>query len=257
MVEKLFFCIINITYNMKGFITALLCLTTLYSYATVSDTTHKASDSLHVNNTLPKNLKAGAEGYFKANYNSLDFSKLNTVFNHAGFTMPSTPAISIGGGGEIIIKHWVLGGEGQRLIKQKQTQSFSTSVVNTYYGGGYGMFDLGYTIVSKKRLMLYPMVGIGGGHIYADVIETPSTKDFATNVSAEPVSSHYQNKAFMLQPKLCFDFFAGTFLIGIEGGYNYMLYNNWTINKTKLSNAPSSSLNGLFLGVTVGFGGVR
>jgi len=86
----------------------------------------------------------GGMGYFMGGMGMLSESGRNAIIYSAG------------GGGHSLKNRLVIGGEGH--------SSFGPDDA-----GGYGFFDIGYSIFSTDVIVLYPLVGIGGGVMTRDM----------------------------------------------------------------------------------------
>jgi hypothetical protein len=111
----------------------------------------------------------------------------------------SSIVYSTGGGGHSITNGWIVGGEGH--------SSFGPD-----NAGGYGFFNLGYLLVKTDLILLYPLLGFGGG---------------AMTREADPSVS----KCALLNPSIGVDFLIpiknnSGFLIGLHAGYTFTVYSN-------------------------------
>ena len=129
----------------------------------------------------------GGMGYFMGGVGMLSESGRNTII------------YSVGGGGHSLKNRLVIGGEGH--------SSFGPD-----NAGGYGFFDIGYSIYSTDVIVLYPLVGIGGGAM---------TRDMDPSVS----------KCALLNPAIGVDYLIyrknrGGMLLGLRVGYTFTVYSN-------------------------------
>ena len=111
----------------------------------------------------------------------------------------SSIVYSAGGGGHSIRNRWILGGEGH--------SSFGPE-----YAGGFGFFDLGYLLLGTDLILVYPVLGLGGGAMTSDVSSTVS-------------------KCALLNPGVGLDFLVSVkgkagLLIGVRAGYTFTVYSN-------------------------------
>ena len=109
---------------------------------------------------------------------------------------------STGGGGHIITDKWLIGGEGHA--------SFGDTA------GGYGFFNVGYLIVEKDFVMVYPILGLGGGSM--------------SSATTSDVSS-----CALLNPGVGVDFLIplksnSGILLGLRGGFTFTIHNNDTFD---------------------------
>lgn len=118
---------------------------------------------------------------------------------------------SAGGGGLSIRNKWMWGGEGH--------SSFGSD-----NAGGYGFFNVGYTLVATDLLLLYPLLGLGGGAM---------TRETSPTVS----------KCALLNPSFGLDFLIPVkgrsgILVGLHGGYTFTVYSNtfnWSMPYIRLA----------------------
>jgi hypothetical protein len=122
----------------------------------------------------------------------------------------SSLVYSTGGGGHSITNKWIVGGEGH--------SSFGPD-----NAGGYGFFNLGYLLVNTDFILLYPLLGFGGGAM---------TRETDSSVS----------KCALLNPSLALDFLIpmkdkSGFLLGLHAGYTFTVYSNtfnWSMPHIRL-----------------------
>jgi opacity protein-like surface antigen len=107
---------------------------------------------------------------------------------------------STGGGGHALYNiGLIIGGEGHACFGPSNA-------------GGYGFFNIGYAVISNEHLMLYPMLGIGGGAM---------TREGNPSVS----------KCALVNPSLRFDYLIhiknnSGVLLGLHAGYTFTIYSN-------------------------------
>lgn len=111
----------------------------------------------------------------------------------------SSMVYSAGGGGHSITNRWILGGEGH-------------SCFGSDNAGGYGFFNLGYLLLREDFILVYPLIGLGGGAM---------TSAIGSEVS----------KCALLNPAVCADFLIPVknrsgILLGLRGGYTFTVYSN-------------------------------
>ena len=96
------------------------------------------------------------------------WSRIGAGYFMAGILAIGTPADvevggSTGGGGHgVDASGLVTGGEGH--------SAFSDGAA-----GGYGFFNIGYAVLRRERLLVYPLLGIGGGAMARDSDSTVSS----------------------------------------------------------------------------------
>ncbi len=140
----------------------------------------------------------GGMGYFMGGVGMLSESGRNSIIYSAG------------GGGHGLKNRLVIGGEGH-------------SAFGPDNAGGYGFFDIGYALVSTDAIILYPLVGIGGGAM---------TRDMDPSVS----------KCALLNPALGIDYLIhiknrSGIVLGLRAGYTFTIYSNtwnWSMPYVRL-----------------------
>jgi len=111
----------------------------------------------------------------------------------------SSIVYSAGGGGHSITNRWILGGEGH--------SSFGPD-----NAGGYGFLNVGYLLLREDLIMVYPLLGLGGGAM---------TSTIGSSVS----------KCALLNPAVAFDVLipiknSSGVLLGLHAGYTFTVYSN-------------------------------
>ena len=112
---------------------------------------------------------------------------------------------STGGGGHGITNRWILGGEGH--------SSFGPS-----NAGGFGFLNLGYLVLPLDHVLVYPLLGLGGGSL---------TREGSPSVS----------RCALLNPSVEVDFLipmrrSSGILVGLRAGYTFTVYSdtwNWSM----------------------------
>jgi hypothetical protein len=222
-----------------------------------------ASVSLYAQNTLRDPLDEGGKrisggyGYATIGISTQDLSSLNAYAGN-GVNFQEKP-ISMGGGGQLMIKNLVLGGEGGRAMGQEARLGSQ----DLLYSSGWGKFYLGYVLYSKNGLLLYPKFGLGrykqslllkeyGGFGSVDTVFTgtyPSTIIVKTGV--------LMSLGFAFEWMPGFDETAGSgAVVGFEAGYHLGISENaWEAHGVKLNGGPSLLPSGIYAALHIGFGG--
>jgi hypothetical protein len=140
----------------------------------------------------------GGMGYFMGGVGMISESGNNSIIYSAG------------GGGHALKNRLIIGGEGH-------------SSFGPHNAGGYGFFDIGYAPVVKGRVILYPLIGIGGGSMTG---------------SDDTVS-----KCVLLNPSVGCDYLLfrkarSGILLGLRAGYIFTMYSNtfnWSMPYIRLA----------------------
>jgi hypothetical protein len=123
----------------------------------------------------------------------MDLSPLQ-AFVPAG-TRPFTgDHITIGGSGHAVFNRFVIGGSGYGLVGDRITTDSAAYTP----GGGLGMFETGYLIVSTRNLKIFPLLGVGGFGYALDIVKT-------RKVSASQISDNPGREVSVSTGGLCAD----------------------------------------------------
>jgi hypothetical protein len=152
-------------------------------------------------------LLAGAAATAQAQATSLK-GGMGYFLGGAGFVTESGESAfvaSTGGGGHSLSNGWILGGEGH-------------SVFGPDNAGGFGFLNVGYTVLASRNLLVYPLLGVGGGSL---------TRDSDSTVS----------RCVLLNPAVDIDYLFytgnnGGILVGLRAGYTFTVYSdtwNWSL----------------------------
>jgi hypothetical protein len=202
---------------------------------------------------------SGGFGHFSFTGQMLNLSALNNYLKEEGYNQISPNQFSWGGGGNFAISNFLIGGEGQGFMNSKASNSLNS----ISFTGGYGLFNLGYIVYQRKRSILYPTIGVGGAEFDMVISQkVNSNPDFKDQLSAPAGSSQMQAGGIILQAQLAWQhvfYGEGTtgFFIGVKGGYHYCP-NTWklNINGSALSNSPGINMNGAYITLIIGGGGL-
>jgi hypothetical protein len=203
---------------------------------------------------------SGGYGYFVAGATMLESGPMNNYLSNYGFGEYNGTRLTFGGGGIMIVRNFILGGEGHSLMGQdlnSPTQDLSIK-------GGWGQFSLGYVLLGKKGMLLYPKVGVGGYNHRLTV--TDANQQAAVDdvfYSGNYSGTELIKTGLLLSGSMNFEFMpgfdqtAGSGLVfGIEAGYNYAATDNdWTAYEANLAGGPALNMTGAFARLRIGFGG--
>jgi hypothetical protein len=219
-----------------------------------------AFSSLQAQDDERKAKVSGGYGYFTPGIVSLDMVPLNAYLTPNGFSETSDLNFTLGGGGFIIVRNFILGGEGHSVISQE----LASPDQNVNLQGGWGQFNIGYVALSRRGFLLYPKLGIGGYNHQMTIRSagaTPSVDDVFSDGDYSGTELIRQglllSGAVGMQFMPGFDESAGSGLtFGLEVGYNYAATENaWTAYETALAGGPAMNMTGIFARLQIGFGG--
>ncbi|MEM1000549.1 MAG: hypothetical protein AAGN35_26080 [Bacteroidota bacterium] len=203
---------------------------------------------------------SGGYGYFSAGIIDLETAPLNASLTGNGYGEASSTQITLGGAGFLIVRNFIIGGEGHGVVSQEM----NSSAQNATLEGGWGQFNLGYVLLSGKGILLYPKVGIGG-YNHRLVIQNAQNLPSVNDVFAEGNYSGTEliRNGLLVSGALGFQFMPGFddssgsgLSIGLEVGYNYAANEGaWEAYGTPLTGGPSLNMTGIFARLNIGFSG--
>lgn len=204
-------------------------------------------------------------GYFALGAMELDLDALNQRLAGAGYPEMSSSALTLGGGGHVVRGRLLIGGQGHGFMADDETTADGATGVRL--GGGYGLFNLGWELVSRDRLSIYPTAGLGGGGTalqigprdvprFDDVLDDPgrgvtlSHAGLLTSVGvrAEVALGDRPRRRAPRQGMV-----VGAELSLLQGIGNW----RWGTEWGEVTRGPDATLDGVHLRVTIGGGGGR
>jgi len=210
------------------------------------------------NNERKNSWAGGGGGGFTIGYGNQDIGGLN-AFVPAGLKSFSSSQTLIGGSGYGVFGRLVLGGSGYAVTSNTvKTDSFKYSPA-----GGVGTFDIGYLVLKRRNLTVFPMIGIGGGSYGLKITRsgTVSASQIAGSPSREINISHggfvsdvSVNINFVPHPEYDEkDKSYGGFMCGLRLGYLFSLkHSDWTYSGGDISNGPDFGFNMFYIKLTFG-----
>ena len=207
----------------------------------------------------------GGRGYCMMGWSMLDIDELNALLKSKDYKEFSNNFFSIGGGGHGIVNKLIIGGQGGTFIGGEETITLNGGTSKTTLIGGYGLFDIGYLVYSKKGLNVYPLLGLGGGGLTFKVAEvsTPSFEDLLENPKRN-VELNYGG--FLVNVSLGVDYLikfaedetgAGGLIIGFQAGYMLAPFtHDWKMDENDVTGGPDIGFNGPYVKIMFGGGGM-
>lgn len=214
------------------------------------------------NKDMPGPATMGSGG-FHVGYGNFDVSDLQS-FLQTDFRRLSDQHLILGGHGHGMRGKFVIGGSGSGIIGK----SITGNSMKVSAGGGYGTFDVGYLIVNKQSLKIYPVIGFGGGGFSVNISrnEDVSMDDIRDNPARE-INISKGGFIFNLSvnlnfiPELKYDAEEnsyGGFMTGLRVGYLYQpASSDWQFAGGDVTNAPDFGLNGPYVTMVIGGFGYR
>ena len=205
--------------------------------------------------------KTGAFG-LRVGTNVLDNGNLNSKFGDVGIKNVKDRYGFIGGTCyEIHDNRIVTGGEGGFY-----GQKLSSTGEDLTVGGGYAFFDLGYAVVNREHLKVFPLIGAGFGGIDIEVNEIDQAGNFSDILGDSKTHSKISKGAFLLNVALGTDYWfnmkdnetgKGGWMLGIRAGYVFSPTNDdWKLVDEKIAGGPEMGLTGPYLHVIIGGAGI-
>lgn len=194
----------------------------------------------------------GGVGYFDVGVNFLNFEKLNKVLSEKNRAEFKNVLFATGGGGFAILRNFMIGGEGFGFIAQKQDKGDYRSVLL----GGAGFFKVGYIVYQTKNLLIYPMIGLGGGSLDLKTFER-KISDFEGGIS-NPSVFNANFSAFIVDISGGVAFIPRPWMLGFRVGYLFSpIVSDWKEGgEIELRGSPKQEINGFYVKILIGFGGL-
>ncbi|MEO0071865.1 MAG: PDZ domain-containing protein [candidate division WOR-3 bacterium] len=199
-------------------------------------------------------IQGGGAGYFGPGLGLINYSALNNLFNRNFLPALKRNHFVFGGGGYGQVGRVRIGGYGAGGV-----QSISNNQLDVEAQLGFGFFELGYCIIYTKRLLVTPLLGIGGGGITLKITplyNRPSTLDDILGTYSTFGSSKVSKGGMILYPGLGIDIplkFSG---LSLKTGYLYSaLSSSWEHEDYGRINGPDFTLKGLYVSLNILFGG--
>jgi hypothetical protein len=174
------------------------------------------------------------------------------------------PFLLLGGGGHRAMGRWLMGGEGYGLRQRDEVARSGDFRVDV--SGGYGLFRLGYALVSTPRLSLYALGGIGGGAVAVSFYpeQGASFDELMENPARQTTIGR---GGLLLDVGLGADYrllLGGRsphhqpfILLGLRAGWLFMpVAGSWNSMGGRVTGGPDFGLGGPGATLSVGFGGL-
>lgn len=207
-------------------------------------------------------------GYLSLGLDCVNADNFQAALERTGLGYPRQPKdyLSLGGGALFCGRRLVLGIEGFALFSPDR----SGADYRTSLSGACGVLQIGYAVLNSGNFTLYPLLGFGGGAFTWKVQRNAVPASFEDVIRAPEMGVSLFNASFLLQAGFGADYWLalgpgerGTnrVVLGLRVGYSYSPFGrNWEIQLVdrtqELDGAPSFGINGPFLRLVVGWGGV-
>ncbi len=207
-------------------------------------------------------IQGGGMGFFSMGINHLNLSELNSRLQKAGFATFPEDYFALGGFGQGIVRNIIIGGEGHGLLGEAVNGSGYKNRIT----GGYGFFNLGYVVMSSGNLLVYPMIGLGGGGISMRFTNTEQSLSFDDVMQNPQRESVLEKGGFMLHLTVGAEYLLnlsdkgnpGGFMVGVRLGYLWMPFSSgWEMHGREISGGPEVTLTGPYIRFFFGMGGFK
>ncbi len=203
---------------------------------------------------------SGGLGFFSPGIHTIQYSELNALMP-AGYPQITNKPFVTSGTGYGIFSNIVIGGEGGTM----HAGSFALDNQLVDLSGEFGFFSLGYVVLNRKGLVVFPTAGIGTNDLAMYIHQKDQNASFE-NVTGEPFQSttlRYHSKMlkfsltglYPLQNRS--DKGASGLMLGLQVGYQ-MSYKPgvWTYDNGSITDGPEFSHNAFFIQLMIGGGGL-
>jgi len=199
-----------------------------------------------------KQDSGGGFGWFGPALSFVDYGAMNAELDAVGVDGLNPLHWQFGGGGHAYIDRVVIGGAGWGGT---QTVSSDSQVVRVDLGGG--QFEVGYSPLILKHLIVTPMLGIGGGGYTVTVENRNVPNTFREFLENPGPSSSIEFTGFQLTPLLQVTIPVSFVGITLRGGYSLVPENPaWKFpNGGNLARGPEVARGYPFASLNVAFGG--
>jgi hypothetical protein len=196
----------------------------------------------------------GGFGCFGPTVGIVDFSGLDAAFATGGITQKlGSMQWGFGGAGFALIDRVVIGGSGWG-----SSQTIGSNDLRATVEIAGGEFDLGYQVYSLKKLLIAPMLGIGGGGYTIELQKLSGMPPNFDSLLQNPgYTSRVSFSGLTLSPQLMVTVPISFVGVQLRGGYCYTpMHPAWALEGgSKLASGPSISKGMPFVTLNVVFGG--
>ena len=205
----------------------------------------------------------GLRGYSMVGGGQLNFDKLNEKLEAKDYEGFSKEVLILGGGFHASFRRFIIGFQGNAFLTDDKS-SFNGNTA-TELQGGSGFVNLGYTIISRRNVSIYPLVGFGGGMSELSMFpkDAPNFDDILTDPG---IMVKLTSSAFLVNLAIGCDYLlimgknrqgAGGFSLGIRAGYIYSPFRkNWHYKGLPVGGGPKLDMSGPYVTLLIGGGGI-
>ena len=218
-------------------------------------------------------VDSGGAGYFSPGVVIFTgLSNLNSFIAERGFDEIPPYGFEFGGHGYFFLKNFVIGAGGAGGFTMGSESNASTLSL----GYGYGQALLGYVVIDKEKLLVFPLLGIGAGGV-GFTVSAKETKSFGDLLAKPTTANMISFSRGMLVGSLSIDlvYFTGKLrkpkgedygirksggglMLGIKVGYflDIPIDKTWGVEGTEVNGVPDFNMSHIFVLVSIGGGGL-
>ena len=207
--------------------------------------------------------KNGGAGGFTIGIGQFDLSNLNQRLRTRGFETLDGSQVCFGGAGYGIVNGRILlGGEGSGF-----GQDVASGTQKASLSGGWGFFDVGYVVLSRRNFNLFPLLGIGGGGFNFRIVEKAVSPTFDEILDNPKQEANIFTGSFLLNFALGVDYSLifgeskkghGGLLLGILAGYIFdPIKADWKMGDADVLDGPDLRMTGPYVKLIIGGSGTR
>jgi len=197
-------------------------------------------------------------GGFALGYGYMNVSKLHSFIPENSHKF-SNNMVLVGGAGHSIINHLVVGGGGFGLIGD----AINTDSIKASIGGGFGSLDIGYLIINKKKMKLYPMIGLGAGGFGLQILSN-NRFSIGNKIKEPGKEMNINQNTFISDISLNLDLIPfikndesqnsyGGFLTSLRLGYIYSFpKSKWKFSDNEIIYGPKFGMNMIYFKLIIG-----
>jgi hypothetical protein len=185
--------------------------------------------------------------------------QLNNAMQALNFPTFDEVGVSIGIGIYKTFGAFMAGGEGALAFFHES----NTAIYDGSLSSGLGFAQIGYRIISSSSVLLYPLVGIGGGVTNLSIAEKAPNQSFNQVMSGTGRSVDISTGNVMINLSLNLNYFTrevtiSGFHFGVTAGYYFALPSQgWYTFNDNVVGGPGFDLSGPYLKLRFGGGSFK
>jgi hypothetical protein len=186
----------------------------------------------------------------------LNVQSLNGLLTAHAFPALPTTAITLGAGSLLTVGRLLVGGTGQTIIGRSE----ATTAYTTKLSGGYGLFELGFALVTAPHTRVFLLGGGGAGRV-TTTTQSSGGVAFGAALANPPRGLELDAHTYLYQAGLGIDQIVTprrpvpSFSIGLRVGYIGPIGGtSWRTFDGGVGGAPAATFTGPYVRVVIGRG---